>query len=141
MSKADNKELEKAIYRIETHKDYAGLANGTCVVNKQDIETVLKELKRLQEENKKMEIEIANHVYWESTPVNEIKKMYVPKDKIREKIEELKGKEENTYLRIKELENIVGMSLEEYEELNKLYCEYNEILIKIEILEELLDRK
>lgn len=42
------------------------------------IETVLTELKRLQEENKKMEIEIANHVYWESTRVDEIKKMYIP---------------------------------------------------------------
>lgn len=45
------------------------------------------------------------------------------------------------YSRIKELENIIGMSLEEYKELNKLYSEYNEILIKIEILEELLERK
>lgn len=58
-----NKELEKAIHRIEIHKDYARLTNGTCIVNKQDLETVLKELKRLQED-------------------------YIAKDKIREKIEE-----------------------------------------------------
>lgn len=140
MNKADNKELEKAIYRIETHKDYAGLANGTCVVNKQDIETVLKELKRLQEENKNLKqanTEKANKLI-------EIIDLYiksVPKDKIREKIEELKEKEENTYSRIKELENIVGMSLKQYEELNKLYSEYNEVIIKMESLEELLEGK
>lgn len=56
-------ELEKSIHRIEIHKDYARLTNGTCIVNKQDLETVLKELKRLQED-------------------------YIAKDKIREKIEE-----------------------------------------------------
>lgn len=45
-----SKELEKSIHRIEIHKDYARLTNGTCIVNKQDLETVLKELRRLQED-------------------------------------------------------------------------------------------
>lgn len=132
MSKADNKELEKAIYRIEIHKDYAGLANGTCVVNKQDVETVLKELKRREEENEE---------YNKQLDLDYVRENYIAKDKIREKIEELKEKEENMYSRIKELENIVGMSLKQYEELNKLYSEYNEVLIRIESLEELLKGK
>lgn len=105
MSKTDNKELEEAIQildkfannemqrdKLERDNRCGGWKIGDIFKHLElniAITTVLKELKRLQEENKKMEIEIANHVYWESTPVNEIKKMYIPKDKIREKIEEL----------------------------------------------------
>ena len=113
MSKTDNKELEEAINYFKKRMDIC-LENAeicdkndfdeeaTCLRKEQIlIETVLKELKRLQEENKKMEIEIANHVYWESTPVNEIKKMYVPKDKIREKIKEQKELKEK-YLKMRE---------------------------------------
>lgn len=47
MSKSDNKELEEVLCRIEIHKDYAGLTNGTCIVNKQDLETVGKIKKAL----------------------------------------------------------------------------------------------
>ena len=36
-----NKELEKAIYRLKFHKECAGLENGTCVVNVEDIEILL----------------------------------------------------------------------------------------------------
>lgn len=136
MSKTDNKELEEAIKRalITKHR-------GTTLISVEILETVLKELGRLQEENKTMKTEIAEHVYWESTPSAEIKNLYIAKDKIKEKIEGLKKKEKNMFLRIRKLENTIGMSLEEYEELNKLYSEYNEILIKIESLEELLEGK
>jgi len=37
-----------------------------------------------------MQTEIAEHVYWDSTPVNEIKKMYIPKDKIKRIFKDLK---------------------------------------------------
>lgn len=94
MSKADNKELEEAIKDLEAIKEtmkcrayYEYIGDGSKDII--SIETVLNEVKRLQEENKKKETEIAEHVYWESTPLNEIKKSYIPKDKIREKIEEL----------------------------------------------------
>lgn len=36
-----NKELEKAIHRLKLHKEGAGLENGTCIVNVEDLETVL----------------------------------------------------------------------------------------------------
>lgn len=142
MSKADNKELEEAI------KIYNELKRNKETTENIDInyflkfaETVLKELKRLQKENDKLER--ANKTYINSiqsiTPV--LLEDYIEKDRIREKIEELKEKKENMYSRIKELENIVGMSLKEYEELNKLYSEYNEVLIRMESLEELLEGK
>ena len=34
-------EQEKAIYRIEMHKDLSGMDNGCCVVNVADVETIL----------------------------------------------------------------------------------------------------
>lgn len=77
-----NKELEEVIKRLEDD-----ISVGEYSTTKTEIlEKVLKELKRLHEENKKMQTEIAEHVYWDSTPVNEIKKMYIPKDKIKGKI-------------------------------------------------------
>lgn len=62
------------------------------------IETILKELERLQEENKIMETEIAEHVYWESIPFAEIKNLYIEKDEIREKIEERKFELQQEYI-------------------------------------------
>lgn len=81
-------ELEKVISRLK--KDLKECKNNTTTpVFTEDLETVLKELERLQEENTKIQTEIAEHVYWESTPLNEIIKRYIPKDKIREKLEDL----------------------------------------------------
>lgn len=77
-----NKELEEIIKKLEDD-----ISVGEYSTTKTEIlEKVLKELKRLHEENKKMQTEIAEHMYWDSTPVNEIKKMYIPKDKIKGKI-------------------------------------------------------
>lgn len=77
-----NKELEEVIKRLEDD-----ISVGEYSTTKTEIlETLLKELERLHEENKKMQTEIAEHMYWDSTPVNEIKKMYIPKDKIKGKI-------------------------------------------------------
>lgn len=145
ISKADNKELEGAIktlqkLAIEIDKIFYAL-NTNNAEERNAIRVVLKELKRLQKENDKLER--ANKTYINSiqsiTPV--LLEDYIEKDRIREKIEELKEKKENMYSRIKEPENIVGMSLKEYEELNKLYSEYNEVLIRMESLEELLEGK
>ena len=92
MSKADNKQLEESIIMFkkldigEDDKEFKKARN-----------VILKELKRLQEENKKMKTEIAEHIYWESTPVNEIKKMYIPKDKVKEKLEEIKLNKNHKY--------------------------------------------
>lgn len=77
-----NKELEEIIKKLEDD-----ISVGEYSTTKTEIlETLLKELERLHEENKKMQTEIAEHMYWDSTPVNEIKKMYIPKDKIKGKI-------------------------------------------------------
>lgn len=77
-----NKELEEAMERLEDD-----ISVGEYSTTKTEIlETLLKELERLHKENKKMQTEIAEHMYWDSTPVNEIKKMYIPKDKIKGKI-------------------------------------------------------
>lgn len=113
MSKADNKELEEAIYRINFHKDNAELSNGSCIVNKQDIEILLNELKRLQEENSKLER--ANKTYINSiqsiTPV--LLEDYIEKDKIREIIEKAKSN-----ITIKGLEIIYVKDLEKLLEEN-----------------------
>ncbi len=79
-----NKELEEAIQHVKRLKFL--LVGKVKEQYEKPLETLLKELERLQEENKKMQTEIAEHVYWDSTPVNEIKKMYIPKDKIKGKI-------------------------------------------------------
>ena len=85
MSKADNKELEEAIKRALKEKN-----RGTATIGVEVLETILNELERLQEENNKLEK--ANKIYINSiqsiTPV--LLKDYIEKDKIREKIEELK---------------------------------------------------
>lgn len=82
-----NKELEESIERIK-YLLTDGCDCESCKKDKRAYRIVLKELERLQEENSKIQTEIANHVYWESTPVDEIKKMYIPKDKIRNKLEQ-----------------------------------------------------
>ena len=92
MRKADDKELEEAIetmqHWIEHEKE-----NREKIYKADELikiqETVLKELKRLQEENDKLER--ANKTYINSiqniTPV--LLEDYIEKDKIREKIEKL----------------------------------------------------
>lgn len=85
-----NKELEESIIVLENWLNELNVIFNEIHINntkeRKALETTLKELKRLHEENKKMQTEIAEHVYWDSTPVNEIKKMYIPKDKIKGKI-------------------------------------------------------
>ena len=87
--------LEEAIYRIKIHKECAGLENGTCIVNIKDLETLLKELERLQEENAELKQKERNrHLgkYGENEVHNLINKTlqedYIPKDKIRNKLEQ-----------------------------------------------------
>ena len=41
-----SEEIEKAIYRLRFHSFGAGLGNGTCVVNIEDVEKVLAELEK-----------------------------------------------------------------------------------------------
>jgi len=98
MSKADNKQLEEAIKRLEHIDRYYDCNNYYSKHDLDCIETALKELERLQEENKIMETEIAEHVYWESIPFAEIKNLYIEKDKIREKIEERKFELQQEYI-------------------------------------------
>lgn len=114
-----NKEIEEAIKRLKILEcDCIYFENRKCTYNKnkcqreQDIETVLKHIKNS-----------------------------IPKKRIKEKIDKLKSEKENMFNRIRKLENTIGMSLEEYSELNKLYCKYNEILIKLEVLQEFLEGK
>lgn len=81
-----NKELEEA---IKSMQKFIGCRQDMTAVTAREMSLILKELERLQEENKKMQTEIAEHVYWDSTPINEIKKMYIPKDQIIEKTKEI----------------------------------------------------
>lgn len=71
---------------IENMKKYFNECIEKDTIHEEDL--TLNFIKTAREYIEQLETEIANHVYWESTPVNEIKKMYIPKDKIREKIEE-----------------------------------------------------
>ena len=122
MSKVDNKELEEAITMFKN------LNMGNDEEFKKARSTILKELTRLQEENNKMKTEIAEHVYWESTPVAEIKNLYIAKDQIREKLEEVKK-----YERI-EMKKLNHKSMAFH------YANGRETLAK-EILKELLEGK
>lgn len=100
MSKADNKELEEAIKTLrEIQESNRSWLKETKEENCEKmylrdieaIETVLKELERLQEENSKLER--ANKTYINSiqsiTPV--LLEDYIAKDKIREEIKELQN--------------------------------------------------
>lgn len=127
-----NKELEEVLCRIEIHKDYAGLTNGTCIVNKQDLETVLEELKRLQEKNKELyeknkrqqgQNKIANEkILAQKGQLKVFNEKFIYKDKIREKIEEQEELKEK-YLKMRE------------------YGQVDIRLYKIAILKELLEGK
>lgn len=105
MSKADNKELEEAVNYFKKRMDIC-LENAeicdendfdeeaTCLRKEQIlIETVLKELKRLQEENKEYKKikDIADDVKLGEVEeaIKRANKEFIEKDKIREKIEEL----------------------------------------------------
>ena len=86
MSKADNKQLEEAIKRLEHIDRYYNCNNYYSKYDLDCIETVLKELERLQEENK--DLKQANRE--KANKVIEITDLYmksVSKDQIREKIE------------------------------------------------------
>ena len=111
-----DKELEEAIKRalITKHR-------GTTLISVEILEAVLKELKRLQEENE--DLKQANRE--KQNKLIEITDLYiksVPKDKIREKIGEQKKLMEK-YLKAKE------------------YGQVDIRLYKIAILEELLEEK
>lgn len=93
------------------------------------IENILTDRERLKKENMKMQVEIAEQVYFESMPIEEMKQLQVKAnaydslvEKIKEKIEELKNKLNKTY-------NLYGAS--DYE--------FIKLEAKIEILQELLD--
>lgn len=101
ISKADNKELEEAInYVEELIEQFYEFPNPKSVEIKDreigNIETILKELKRLQEENSYLKLKERNRCvgrYGEIEIHELINKTlledYIEKDKIREKIEEL----------------------------------------------------
>lgn len=84
-----NKQLEEAISRVNKDKNKPLKCGDVAILNIEDIEILLKELERLQEENSKLER--ANKTYINSiqsiTPV--LLEGYIEKDKIREKIETL----------------------------------------------------
>lgn len=63
----------------------------------------------------------------------------IDKQILRDSLLNLKLEETKLFNRIKELECIVGMELDEYEELNKLYSEYYEVSITIKVLNKLLN--
>lgn len=120
-----NKELEEAIKTC----------NKIIKENERIIKILQKTLKSKTEEEY-LQIQI-NAI---ETVLKHIKNS-IPKKRIKEKIDKLKSEKENMFNRIRKLENTIGMSLEEYSELNKLYCKYNEILIKLEVLQEFLEGK
>ena len=55
----------------------------------QAIENLINRNKELEEENIKLDTEIAEVVYWESSSVEQIKQDYIPKSKVREKIKKI----------------------------------------------------
>lgn len=112
MSKADNKQLEEAIKRLEHIDRYYDCNNYYSKYDLDCIETVLKELERLQEENRQQR--------WQLNSVFE--KGFIHKDKIREKIEEQEELKEK-YLKMRE------------------YGQVDIRLYKIAILKELLEGK
>ena len=127
-----NKELEEAVgilkIMIENLKEY-GIYHSTTDEEQQAIETVLEELKRLQEENEELKLEKRTRIigrYGEMEIHEVINKTlqedYILKDKIREKIKEQNELKEK-YLEMKE------------------YGQVDIRLYKIAILEELLEGK
>ena len=105
-----NKELEEAVgilkIMIENLKEY-GIYHSTTDEEQQAIETVLEELKRLQEENEELKLEKRTRIIgrYGEMEIHEVinktlKVNYIQKDKIREKIKEqneLKEKYPNYY--------------------------------------------
>lgn len=138
ISKADNKELEEAIksmqkLKIEIDNIFYALHTSNPKKGKERtaIGIVLKELKRLQEENSYLKLKERNRCvgrYGEIEIHELINKTlledYIEKDKIREKIEELIKKLDKIY-------NLHGAS--DYD--------FIKIEAKIQVLEELLEGK
>lgn len=131
-----NKELENAIKVSKNLVDFYNSEDYDCFealsyneINA--IETVLTELKRLQEENTQYKRikKIADSVTQEEVEeaIKRAEKEFIAKDKIREKIEELKNDRETKY------DNFMGYRVESREQ--------QDIDKKIKILEELLEGK
>ena len=79
------KEQEEAINKLNFHKEYAGLQNGTCVVNKADIDTVLNMLKEKDKELEKKDkiidllinkLNLNYNIVFKSSEVKEIIEIY-----------------------------------------------------------------
>lgn len=83
-------------------------------------EELRKNIKELEEKVIELKSEIAGKVYWASTPVKEIEKMWIPKQKIKDKIEEINKAYED--------------SKNEYGESEYYYPDYT-----IQVLEEILE--
>ena len=47
------KEQEEAIYRLKIHTEFAGIRNGCCIVNTEDVKTILA---MLEEKNKQIDL-------------------------------------------------------------------------------------
>lgn len=87
---------------------------------KQENEELRKKIKELEEKVIELESEIDGQVYWASTPVKEIEKMWISKQKIKDEIEELNKAYED--------------SKNEYGESEYYYPDYT-----IQVLEEILE--
>lgn len=83
----DIKVLEEIINSIDFNNEYQVFVLGINQIEL--IQNLIKGYKEIEEENIKLHTEIAEVVYWESSSVEQIKQDYIPKSKVREKIEEL----------------------------------------------------
>lgn len=116
MSKADNEELKEAIKRLENDKNKPLSCGDITIVNLDDIETVLKGLKRLQED-------------------------YIEKDKIREKIEEMQEEYNKLDKQVDEYINDSKKDLNKYYENKEKISTMQTISWATGKIEELLEGK
>ena len=99
-------EQEKAIYRIEMHKDLAGMDNGCCVINISDVETILSLIKEQDFRIKSLE---QVHEY-DMKMIDDVKGTAV------ELYKRIEGKDEIIDMLAEELESYIGKKKEEIKE-------------------------
>lgn len=95
---------QEVIERLKFYKEYAGLGNGTVIVSKVDLEKVLNEVDRLQQENKELrkgqQSLMQSRRKWKDR-YYKLKENSIPKSVIQDKIEELANLEHERWAKWK----------------------------------------
>lgn len=127
-NKTDIEEDIKRLNKFCEYEDSVVLVDGALTEYQQAIENILADRERLEKENKKMQVEIAEQVYFGSMPTEEMKQLQAKANKYDSLVEKINN-------RLEYAENL----LKETAKGNLQRYTPSELIFMMKIYEELLD--